>query len=199
MPPASGFRFAPRKEQAATMKAGATAAVGAEPTSEELAAVVLRMCDAQDETGEQAAGSEAAVCFAGLGEPLLRIGTLCDTVRRVHERRPGVAFRVGTNGLFDGGAAAALADAGVRRATVALASAEDAQYDALMRPVRMPGEARPRPRGLRDVLAFISRLSACGVAVEVGVVAHPDVDVEAVRRLAQSVGVNDVRVRPYFP
>ena len=201
MPPESGFRLAPGlngKEPSAAFKTDA--ALGVEPTSEELSAVVLSMCDAQ-EVSEQAGGSEAhqapSVCFAGLGEPLLRLDTLLDTVRRVKARRPGVSFRVSTNGLFDSSVAVALADGGIERATVALASADGAQYDALMRPVRLPGEQRPR--GLRDVVAFITRLSMSGVFVEVGVVAHPDVDVAAARRLAHTVGANGVRVRTYFP
>ena len=126
MPPESGFRLAPGlkgKEPSAAFKTDA--ALGVEPTSEELAEVVLSMCDAQ-EAGQQPAESEAhqapSVCFAGLGEPLLRLDTLCDTVRRVHARRPGVSFRVSTNGLFDSQHAVALADAGIERATVAPAA-----------------------------------------------------------------------------
>ena len=95
------------------------------------------------------------------------------------------------------GNSSALADAGIQKATVALASADEDQYNVLMRPIRMPGEQQPR--GLRDVLAFISRLRKCNIAVEVGIVAHPSMDVDAARRLAQSVGANDVRVRTYFP
>jgi pyruvate-formate lyase-activating enzyme len=187
MPLESGYRVAPGNEAAAV-----------EPSSEELAAVVLSMCDAH-ESGVHAAGPEAApaVSFAGRGEPLLRLETLCDTVRRVHARRPGVSFRVNTNGLFDSSLATMLADAGVKKATVALASADEALYDELMQPMCLPGELQPR--GLRDVLAFISRLSECGVAVEAGIVAHPAVDVEATRRLAQTVGASDIRVRTYFP
>ena len=183
MPPESGYRVAPGKE--------------AEPSSEELAAVVLSMCDTH-EAGAHAVEPEAApaVSFAGRGEPLLRLETLCDTVRRVHARRPGVSFRVNTNGLFDSSLATVLSSAGVKKATVALASADEAQYAELMQPICQPGE---QPRGLRDVLAFISRLNECGVAVEVGIVAHPAVDVEATRRLAHTVGATDVRVRTYFP
>ena len=187
MPPESGFRLAAGKEQEAL-----------EPSSEELAVVVLHMCDAH-EASKHAAGDEAvpAVSFAGRGEPLLRLEALCDTVRRVHARRPGVSFRVNTNGLFESSVASVLADAGVKRATVALASADDAQYSMLMQPLRLPGELQPC--GLRDVLAFISRLSECGVAVEVGIVAHPAVDVDAARRAAQAAGASDIRVRAYFP
>ena len=181
MPPESGFELGSGKEAEAE-----------EPSSEELAAVVLNMCDAH-EASRHAAGDEAApaVSFAGRGEPLLRLDTLCDTVRRVHARQPKVSFRVNTNGLFDSSVASVLAYAGIKRATVALASAEEAQYAQLMKPLQ--------PRGLRDVLAFISRLSECGVAVEVGIVAHPAVDVEAARRVALAAGATDFRVRTYFP
>jgi pyruvate-formate lyase-activating enzyme len=157
------------------------------------------MADEQEASGENNEGG-ASVCFAGLGEPLLRQSTLLETVHRVQSSlagRPGVSFRVNTNGLFDSSVASALADAGIQKATVALASADEDQYNLLMRPIRMPGEQQPR--GLRDVLAFISRLRKCNIAVEVGIVAHPIVDVDAARRLAQSVGANDVRVRTYFP
>ena len=195
MPPETGFRLAPGwhgREPQASFKTGA--ALGAEPSSEELAAVVLSLCDA-----EEASGSSQAphVCFAGLGEPLLRLETLCDTVRRVHARRPGVSFRCTTNGLFESSTAVALADAGVESVTVALASADGGQYDELMKPTRVPGEVRPR--GLRDVVAFISRLSMSGVNVEVGIVAHPDVDVSAARRLAYTVGARGVHIRTDFP
>jgi pyruvate-formate lyase-activating enzyme len=189
MPPDSGFR------------PGEANNSGAEPTAEELAAVVLRMADAQETSGENNEGG-ASVCFAGLGEPLLRQATILETVHRVQSSlagggRPGVSFRVNTNGLFDSSVASALADAGIQKATVALASADEDQFNLLMRPIRMPDEQQPR--GLRDVLAFISRLRKCNIAVEVGIVAHPIVDVDAARRLAQSVGANDVRVRTYFP
>lgn len=187
MPPDSGFRPGEARNS------------GAEPTAEELAAVVLRMAEAQEASGENNEGG-ASVCFAGLGEPLLRQTTLLEVVHRVQSSlagRPGVSFRVNTNGLFDSSVASALADAGIQKATVALASADEDQYNVLMRPIRMPGEQQPR--GLRDVLAFISRLRKCNIAVEVGIVAHPSMDVDAARRLAQSVGANDVRVRTYFP
>ena len=198
MPPESGFRLGAGlkgKEPSAALKSDSALCV--EPSSDELAEVVLSMCDLH-EVEQQAADSEApSVCFAGLGEPLLRLETLCDTIRHVHARRPGVSFRVSTNGLFDSQCAVALADAGIERATVALASADAAQFDALMQAACLPGELRPR--GLGDVVAFISRLSMRGVFVEVGVVAHPKVDVSAASRLAHTSGAKGVRVRTYFP
>ena len=57
------------------------------------------------------------VVYAGLGEPLLRLETLCDVVQLLKESHQVDAQRLNTNGLLPGGAGAAeQADGGRERA-----------------------------------------------------------------------------------
>ena len=87
-----------------------------EPTAEELTAVVNAAYDSEGEGGRTIIGvgeNDAGVCFAGYGEPLLRLETLRETVRLVRESRHGVPWRVNTNGLHGVEVAEALAEFGV--------------------------------------------------------------------------------------
>ena len=175
MPPSSGFALLSDPE----------------PDASELAAIV----DATYERAEIMGMGEndPGVVFAGAGEPLLRLDVVVDTIAMVRESRHGVPFRVHSNGLHEPNVAKTLANAKVDRVTVALATADPKQFEALTRPAAGSGAH------LGTVCGFISALAEEGVDVEAVTVAAPDVDVAAARRLAESLGASSFRTREYFP
>lgn len=207
MPPETGFRLSP------SLRGGPGSPVfrlplppGApEPSAAEVAAVIRTLCAAWPPDAPR----PPSVVFAGAGEPLLALDVLLESLRAARCGPQTTPFdaRVTTNGLFPPSVARQLREAGVTRATVALASSEPRRYARLMRP-----EAG---RGLDDVCAFIVALVEAGgardplacardadasraVETEAAVVAAPSVDVAAVRRLARSLGASGTRVRDYF-
>ena len=199
MPAASGF---------------APLARGYEPSADDLVACV--------EAHVTAAASESvppprAVCFAGAGEPLLRLEVLLEAATRLssQEWRSPLELRVNTNGLVPEAEGAATArrlrDAGISRASVLLGTAHASQYQPLMRPRPAPvrrlalsASGEPQVReiqqhiGHAEVCAFVRQLVGCGVAAECTAVAAPEVDLDAVGSLAHSLGAT-FRPRTYHP
>lgn len=158
-----------------------------EPEAEELADVVDLFYEKLEIVGM--GENDPGVVFAGMGEPLLRMDQIRETIEQVHESRHGVPFRVSTNGLFPPSAAVALADAGISNATVALATADPTQYAELM---------RPESGDHATVCGFIASLAEAGVEVEATVVERPGVDVAAARKLAEALGAG-FRTRTWHP
>lgn len=136
---------------------------------------------------------DRGVTFAGLGDPLLELETLCATTREICARRYGVGVRVNTNGLAsaDAGAPRALAESGVRRVSVHLASANPNEYERIMQP----------RDGLThgDVLRFIEECASLGVEVECTTTKTPGVDAREAEALAMAMGAVAFRTREYFP
>eukprot|EP00729_Bicosta_minor_P016119 gene16119-13343_t len=79
---------------------------------------------------------DAGVVFAGLGDPLLRLDTICEAATRIRIEQPDVPVAVYTNGLSHsadpGACAAALKDAGISRVTVALNASNPPAYMKMM-------------------------------------------------------------------
>lgn len=174
MPPTSGFRELGDPE----------------PDANELAAVVDECYRNTEIVGM--GENDPGVVFAGAGEPLLRLDVVVDTMRVVRESRHGVPFRVHSNGLHDASVALALASAGVDKVTVALATADPKQFDALVKPETTAGD-------FSTVCGFIASLAEQGVDVEAVTVAAPNVDVAAARKLSEALGASSFRTREYFP
>ena len=111
MPAASGFAPLPD---------------GVEPSAEQVAEAVAAAADVD------------AVCFAGVGEPLMKLNVLEAAAKLVRAERPALALRCNTNGLVQETVAQEtaerLATAGLGGVSVALASADAAEYAALMEP-----------------------------------------------------------------
>ena len=167
---------------------------GAEPTAADIANAV--------QSAHEADAKISSVCFAGFGEPLLRLRELESAAKLIAAQDREVSLRVNTNGLVLTGDAASVATrlhaAGIRAATVALASSDATQYTALMRPDAIrysPGFSLSL--GLEEVKGFVGACLQAGLAVECTTVAAPEVDVDAAKSLATSLGAS-FRTRDWF-
>ncbi len=177
-PPGTGFEPLPQ---------------GYEPSAVEAAEAALAAIDAVNTDCDSSTSRE--VVYAGLGEPLLRLETLCDVVQLLKKSHQVDAQRLNTNGLLPGGAGAAehvaqmLAAAGLNSACVQIQSGEARQHSELMTP--------SSGLGLPDALEFATQLLRAGVAVECSVVARPEVNLELAEMLALDIGAT-FKARPYF-
>ncbi len=136
------------------------------------------------------------VVFCGFGEPTARLDVLLEVARWIWKRfGDAVAVRLDTNGhgyaLNKGrDVAEELRAAGVSKVSVSLNGYDEASYAENCR----PGFSG----GFEAVLEFVRKAKAAGLDVEVSVVRMPEVDVEKVRAVADSLGV-PLRVREYIP
>ncbi len=136
------------------------------------------------------------VVFCGFGEPTARLDFLLEVARWIRKRCGGsVPIRVDTNGhgyvLNEGrDVAEELRDAGVSSVSVSLNGHDEASYAENCRPVFGGGFAA--------VLEFVKKAKMAGLDVEVSAVRMPEVDVEKVGAVAESLGV-PLRVRDYIP
>lgn len=136
------------------------------------------------------------VVFCGFGESTARLDVLLEVARWIRERCDGsVPIRVDTNGhgyvLNKGrGVAEELRDAGVCGVSVSLNGHDEASY---------AGNCRPEfTGGFAAVLDFVKKAKKAGLEVEVSAVRMPEVNMEKVRTIAESLGVA-LRVRDYIP
>jgi TatD family-associated radical SAM protein len=136
------------------------------------------------------------VVFCGFGEPTARLDALLEVARWIRKRCGGsVPIRVDTNGhgyaLNKGrDVAEELRDAGVSSVSVSLNGHDEASYAENCRP-QFEG-------GLAAVLDFVKKAKGSGLDVEVSAVRMPEVDMEKVGAVAESLGV-PLRVREYIP
>jgi len=136
------------------------------------------------------------VVFCGFGEPTARLDVLLEVARWIRERCGGlVPVRVDTNGhgyVLNKGrdVAEELRDAGVSSVSVSLNGHDEASYAENCRPMFGSGFAA--------VLEFVEKAKKAGLEVEVSAVRMPEVDVEKVGAVAESLGVS-LRVREYIP
>ena len=170
----------------------------AEPTAQQVAdAVAAAFGDERFDGG----APPNEVCFAGAGEPLLRRRCLEEAAVLIGQQHSGVKLRLNTNGLVPASeaadVAASLRAAGISAASVALATADAAQYEQLMRPdsIRLT-PAFSLPLGLDEVTGFVAACVAEGMAVECNAVEAPGVDLAAAGALAETLGAS-FRTRPY--
>ena len=160
---------------------------GEEPSPAQLAAAVR---EAYKDTEIIGMGeNDGGVTFAGVGEPLLRLEALLETVALVKETNHGVPFRVVTNGLADASVAAQLKEGGIKQVTVAIAAHNPPLYAKVMEP--------QNGRGFGDVCTFIDACAQAGLLVECTAVAAPGVSESSTRKLAMSLGAAEFRMRSY--
>lgn len=174
---------------------------GYEPTGAEAAEAALAACRRLDAEEGGGGPRPREVVFAGLGEPLLRLDTLCKALEllsasaaQAHVR----GRRLNTNGLIAGGrsgaageAARRLSAAGLDSACVQLQSGDEAQHRELVAP--HDGQV-----GLADAKELVVQLLQAGVKVECSVVGRPEVDLAKAEAVATALGAS-FKVRPYFP
>ena len=96
-----------------------------------------------------------------------------------------------TNGLFDTEVALKLAESRIDTVSVMLASDNPVQYEELMQP--------QEGRNFGDVCNFVVTLAELGVNVECTAVNAPGVKIDAVNKLATSLGAIMFRTREYVP
>lgn len=179
-PPGTGFEALP---------------TGEEPTGHEAASKALQECHRLDkEEGAKEGGRE--IVFAGLGEPLVRVPALLESLQDLHGRPEVSRIRLNTNGLVHSRDASSVAKslkaAGLSSVCVQLQTACPDQYQELVMP--------KGGLGFADACNFVRALTEAGFRVQCSVVAHPDVDVDAARSLAiKELGADSFQSRPYFP
>ena len=187
-------------------ESGFTEILEREPAAEELADLVDQ---AYGVAGEGSLGGmgelDGGVCFAGAGEPLLRVDDLLEVVRSVKRRRNAIPFRINTNGLLGLDVVEKLSSSGLlhmhaedtRRETgidkisVFLPSNEPKSFDKLLRPYD--------GKSFGDACSFMSAMAETGVKVECTTVSRPGVDVTSVKNLADALGAHEFRVRSFHP
>jgi cyclic pyranopterin phosphate synthase len=135
------------------------------------------------------------VVFCGFGEPTARLDALLEIVRWIRERCGSMPIRVDTNGhgyaLNKGREVAEeMRVAGVSSVSVSLNGHDEMSYAENCRPEFSGGFAA--------VLEFIKKAKKTGLDVEVSAVRMPEVNMDKVRILTESLGV-PLRIRDYGP
>ena len=158
-----------------------------EPTTAEVKAEV---------EGALGLGRWGEVVFCGFGEPTARLDVLLEVARWIRKRcGSSVPIRVDTNGhgceLNKGrDVAEELRAAGVSKVSVSLNGHDEASYAENCRPMFGGGFAA--------VLKFVKKAKMAGLDVEVSAVRMPEVNMEKVKAVAESLGV-PLRIRDYIP
>lgn len=168
---------------------------GKEPTGKEAAHAALQECQRLDEEEGKVAGGREIV-FAGLGEPLVRLPALLESLELLKNCPEVRALRLNTNGLVPAAdahsVAKSLQNAGVASVCVQLQTADPDQHCSLVKPAA--------GLSFHDACNFVTALVKVGIPVECTAVSRPDVDVEAVRALATgTLQATSYKSRPYFP
>ena len=130
------------------------------------------------------------VVFCGYGEPTLRLAEITAVASRIKEQKSDVNIRLNTNGLgnlYHRQNIVPDLTYGIDTVSVSL-NAQDAEtFEKLCRP-----SVGPNP--YESMLDFSKKCLAAGLEVILTVVDHPDVDVEACRKIAADMGAG-FRVR----
>jgi len=140
------------------------------------------------------------VTFAGYGDPLAEFETLCKTAELITTSNPDTRLSIGvnTNGIIlnDVGAEETtkrLKASNISRVSVALNYDRAKDYRDMMWP---PASV---PDAFGSVCNFIQTLTnEGGIEVSVSVVNNNIANVDGVKKLAASLGCDNVRVRSFF-
>ena len=136
------------------------------------------------------------VVFCGFGEPTAQLDVLLEVARWIRKRSgSSVPIRVDTNGhgnVLNKGrdVAEELQAAGVSSVSVSLNGHDETSYSENCRPEFSGGFAA--------VLEFVKKAKKAGLEVEISAVRMPEVNIEKVRTVAESLGVR-LRIRDYVP
>lgn len=130
------------------------------------------------------------VVFCGYGEPTIRLPEILQVASEIKERKPGIRVRLNTNGLgslYNSRDIVPELAYGIDTVSVSLNAHDAATYQRLCRPTY--GD-----RSFEAVLEFAGKCVIAGLETVLTVVDHPDVDIDACRRLAEGMGAG-FRVR----
>ena len=135
------------------------------------------------------------VVFCGFGEPTARLDALLEIVRWIRERGGSMPIRVDTNGhgyaLNKGrDVAEEMRIAGVSSVSVSLNGHDETSYAENCRPEFSGSFAA--------VLEFVKKAKKTGLDVEVSAVRMPEVNMDKIRIVTESLGV-PLRIRDYVP
>ncbi len=136
------------------------------------------------------------VVFTGFGEPTERLDVLLEVARWIVQRcGNSLAVRLDTNGhgyVINKGrnVAQELKDAGVGKVSVSLNGHNEETYSENCRPTFSGA--------FTAVIEFVKKAKVAGLEVEVSAVRMPEVDLEKVEAIVESLGVA-FRVRDYIP
>ena len=135
------------------------------------------------------------VVFCGFGEPTARLDALLEIVRWIRERGGSMPIRVDTNGhgyaLNKGRKVAEeMRVAGVSSVSVSLNGHDETSYAENCRPEFSGSFAA--------VLEFVKKAKKTGLDVEVSAVRMPEVNMDKIRIVTESLGV-PLRIRDYVP
>jgi cyclic pyranopterin phosphate synthase len=135
------------------------------------------------------------VVFCGFGEPTERLDLLLEVAQWIKAHHPRILIRLDTNGhgyaLNKGrDVAKELKAAGVSKVSVSLNGHNEETY----------GEnCRPKFTGAFEaVLEFVTKAKKAELEVEVSAVRMPEVDIQKVKAITESMGV-PFRIREYIP
>jgi TatD DNase family protein len=131
------------------------------------------------------------IVFCGYGEPTIRLPEVLHVASRIKELKPSMKIRMNTNGLANlyhrKNIVPELTYA-IDTVSISLNAQDARTFERLCRP-----SVGPDPYG--SLLDFARKCIAAGLDVVLTVVAHPDVDVGACRKIAEEMGAK-FRVRP---
>ena len=147
------------------------------------------MLDALDSEGWQ---NRSEVVFCGYGEPTIRLPEVLQTASRIKEMKPSMKIRLNTNGLANlyhrKNIVPELTYA-IDTVSISLNAQDSSTFEKLCRP-----SVGPDPYG--SLLDFSRKCVTAGLDVVLTVVAHPEVDIEACRKIARDMSAG-FRVREY--
>ena len=182
MPATSGFKplaaFHPEKE----------------PSASDVISAIESAFAAGYDTGAAASheGDLKGLTFAGGGDPLERLDTLCEVSSYVRYARPGTPIIVNTLGLIPSSEQPdiiqKLVDSGVERVSVLLNASNPMEYKKIMKP--------EDGLSFQDVCAFIANCKDAGIATTATAAENKKVSMPSVRALANSLGA-DFKSRSY--
>jgi len=158
------------------------------PTSSEIISSVNMLWESDE-------FEKTSLTFAGAGDPLLQLPTLLETVKGLKETNPdkNISFRVNTNGLFSNPTSicSQLKSNEINSISVALNYDNENDYNKHMLP--------PPPLNFETVCEFIRTFVDEEFKVTITCVDNGLCKVEKVREFAKEMGVNEFKVRSYFP
>ncbi len=153
-----------------------------DPTPEE-------MLEALESEGWQ---NRSEVVFCGYGEPTIRLPEVLQVASRIKELKPSMNIRMNTNGLANlyhrKNIVPELTYA-IDTVSISLNAQDADTFDKLCRP-------SVGPDAYGSLLDFSRKCVAAGLDVVLTVVAHPEVDVDKCRKIAEGLGAR-FRVREY--